>query len=199
MSDNAARYEFRVWSDRRDEISERLLASSEHVEHRTTTETYLVSTATVAANPKARADLLDIKVLQREVDGFEQWDVHLKAEFPVAAALLRDELFPCLGLPPPPLDRGSYSLSELVDLVVAPHPQAAAVEVIKRRDLRRMEACAAEVTDGRIGDRAFFTVAVESEDLDALRTACAVLGLAGRDNVSYPRAIRDRLGGGFTT
>jgi hypothetical protein len=67
-----ARFEFRVWGDRLDAVADRLRARSEAGEVRESAETYLVSTAVLDANPKARADLLDIKWLVDVRDRFEQ-------------------------------------------------------------------------------------------------------------------------------
>lgn len=191
-----ARFEFRVWGEQLDAVSDRLRAVSQASDVRESAETYVVSTQVLDANPKARADLLDVKVLVDVRDGFEQWTVHGKAEFPVDAAVLTDDLFPLLGVAPA-LDRKTYSLSELVDEVVEPHPDLAAVDVTKRRQMYSADACQAEVSEVSIGDRVLQTVAIESTDLDALREVRARLELDTYDNVSYPRAIRDLLGGRF--
>lgn len=192
-----ARFEFRVWADRLDEVAGRLRSLSSPLEIRESTETYVVSTAAADANPKARADVLDIKVLVGVHSDYEQWGVQVKAEFPVDAALLTTELFPLLGVAPPRLERHEYWLPQLVAEVVAPHPDLAAVEVAKHREMRTMNTCIAEITDATIAGHLVQTVAVESADLDDLRRARRALGLDGNDNVSYPRAIRGVLGGPF--
>lgn len=192
-----ARFEFRVWGDRLDAVADRLRARSETGEVRESAETYLVSTAVLDANPKARADLLDIKRLVDVRDRFEQWTVHRKLEFPVDAAALADDLFPLLGLTPPQLQREAYSLAELVGEVVASHPDLAAVDVTKRRQMYTVDACRAEMSDVSLAGRQIRTVAVESTDLDALREVRRMLGVDTYDNMSYPRAIRDVIGGRF--
>jgi hypothetical protein len=192
-----ARFEFRVWADQLDELGDRLRSQAEPLEVRESTDTYFVSTSTVDANPKARADLLDIKVLVGVSEGFEQWGVRLKAGFPIDAALLRTELFPLLGLASADLEREEYSLSQLLAEVVDAHPDLAAVEVTKRRQMYAVNDCIAEITDATIADREIQTVAVESTDLGALTDVRRALGLDGHDNVSYPRAIRGVLGGRF--
>lgn len=196
-SGDEARFEFRVWGDRLDELGGRLRSLSELLEVRESSETYLVSTEAVDVNPKARADLLDIKTLVGIREGFEQWGVRLKAEFPVDAAVLSNELFPLLGVAPPTLVRSEYTLSQLVDELAAPHPNLAAVEVAKRREMHTVSRCIAEITDATIAGHEQQTVAVESADLDDLRRARRALGLDGHKNVSYPRAIRDALGAPF--
>lgn len=195
--ESEARFEFRVWGDRLEKVSERLRSISEPLEVREGTETYLVSTTTVEVNPKVRADLLDIKTLARVTEGFEQWGVLRKAEFPVDAGLLRSELFAPLGLASPELTREEYSLSQLVDEVVAPHQDLAAVVVSKRREMRAVDTCTGEISAAMIAGHELQTVAVESTDLAALRELRRSLGLEAEANVSYPRAIGDLLGGRF--
>lgn len=192
-----ARFEFRVWAERLDDVGRRLRALAEPGAVRETTEVYIVSSATVEANPKIRADLLDIKVLVAVRDGLEQWDVHGKADFPVTAATVRDDLCRLLRVAAPALGRQAYSATQLVDEVVAPHPRLARVEVVKRRRQFALDACTAESADVVVAGRALQTVAVESTDLDAARAARRALGLDDRANTSYPRAIRSTLGGRF--
>jgi hypothetical protein len=193
----AARFEFRAWAGRLGAVGDLLESLSECLDVNETAETYLVATTTVDVNAKVRADLLDIKVLVGVRDVFEQWTVHRKAAFPVAAAVLRDDLFPLLGLAPPALRRDAYSLPQLIDEVVAVEPNLAAVDVTKRRRRYTVNTCAAEIADVAIGDRRLQTVAVESADLPAVREAHRMLGLGRFENVSYPRAIRGTLGGRF--
>jgi hypothetical protein len=192
-----ARYEFRVWGDGLDELSDRLRSMSALVEVRESTETYLVSTTTVEVNPKVRDDLLDIKLLAGVTDGFEQWGVLRKAEFPVDAALLRSDVFAPLGLTSPTLDRAEYTASQLVDEVVAPHDDLAAVVVSKRREIRSVNTCTGEISVALVAGRELQTVAVESTDLAALRELRRALGLDGEANVNYPRALGNLLGGRF--
>jgi hypothetical protein len=197
MGGGEARYEFRVWGDGLDGLSDRLRSMSAMVEVRESTETYLVSTTTAKVNPKVRDDLLDIKVLVGITDGFEQWGVLRKAKFPVEVALLRSDVFAPLGLSSPTLDRDEYTPSQLVDEVVAPHRDLAAVVVSKRREIRSVDTCTGEISAALVAGRELQTVAVESTDLAALRELRRSLGLDGEANVNYPRAIGNLLGGRF--
>jgi hypothetical protein len=193
----AARFEFRAWAERLDAVGDRLESLSECLDVTETAETYVAAATTVDVNVKVRADLLDVKVLVGVRDGFEQWTVHRKVAFPVGAAVLRDDLFPLLGLAPPDLRRDEYVLPQLIDEVVAAEPNLAAVDVTKRRRRYTINTCGAEIADVTIADHRLQTVAVESTDLPAVREARRMLGLERCDNVSYPRAIRGTLGGRF--
>ncbi len=195
--DGPPRFEFRVWSEAIEEAARRLRAMSAPTEVRDTLETYLISTRTIRSNAKERDDLLDIKVLVAEQDGFEQWSVYLKAAFPLEAELLRSELFPALGVEAPQLDRPAYTKTELLGDVVAAHEDVEAVEVAKHRELFEVDACLGEIASVEMLGRSLQTMAVESTDLAALTILRRDLGIDGRSNVSYSRAIRDVLGGHF--
>lgn len=192
-----ARFEFRVWGEHLDDVDRRLRALADPGAVQETSEIYIVSAETVDANTKLRADLLDAKILVGVDDGFEQWDVHDKWGFPVTAATVRDDVCRLLRVDPPALDRDAYSATRLLDEVVVPHPQLAHAEVVKRRQKYELDASTAELADVTVAGRVLQTAAVESTDLDAARAARHALGLDGRDNVSYPRAIRMTLGGRF--
>jgi hypothetical protein len=199
MGPSEQRYEWRVWGESLGDIAARMASLSECHGTRHCLETYFVSTATDDANPKVRADLLDVKVLREVRDGFERWEPVLKAAFPVTAAFLRDDLFPALGVASPPLERAVYTLAQLRDEVVAPHGAVAAIGVHKRRSAYTINGCIAEVADVTIDDRRLQTAVVESADLGALREARILAGLDALANVNYPRAIKQMLGWGVST
>jgi hypothetical protein len=188
-----ARYEWRVWGKRLDEIDATVRSLSACLGTQHSTETYLVSTATIAVNPKVRADRLDVKVLVATCDGYEQWQPRLKAAFPVTADLLATELFPLLGLEAPHLGRKAYSESQLIETVIDPHQGWTAVRVEKHRRAYEIFGCIAEVADVTIAGQSLQTAAVESLDLDAVRAAGRRAGLEARSNISYPRMILETL------
>ena len=155
-------------------------------------EVYLVSRVT-DANVKVRDGLLDVKELEHvDADGLEQWTPVLKAEFPVSAdqvAAVLDRL----GVASEP-SRDAYSLDELLDDVVRVSPDLLAVRVHKRRHRYTIGGCMSELTDLRtdVGDTR--TVAVESEDADAVTAAVRNLGLADLTNTSFPRGLKALAG-----
>jgi hypothetical protein len=199
MTPSEARYEFRVWAEHLDDAARRLRSASEHKGVRETSEIYLVSKTPSAANPKVRDDRLDVKVLRSSLEGFEQWTVRFKAEFPVGAALLEAELFPLLGIPIPRLECDEYTFAELLTEVVADLDDLAAVEVTKVRDSYITNGCLAEVADVTVAGRPFQTIAVESVDIDVLRETRRMLQLEGDRNVSYPEFIRGIFGWGSSS
>ncbi len=187
------RFEYRVWGEHLTDVAGRLVDLGRRGEVRQSAETY-VSSASKAVNPKIRASLLDVKVLVDVVDGFEQWEPQLKIAFPVSAHLLALKLFPILGLVPPVLDRDLYTSDEFIHEVVTPHLALSAVEVLKLRVSYQLEGCLAEISDVVVAGRGMQTVAVESEDLAALRVAHERLGLGTHENRSYPAFISETLG-----
>ena len=155
-------------------------------------EVYLVSRVT-DANVKVRDGLLDVKELEHvDADGLEQWTPVLKAEFPVSTdqvAAVLDRLGVASEL-----SRDAYSLDELLDEVVGFSPDLLAVRVHKRRQRYTIGGCMSELTDLRtdVGDTR--TVAVESEDADAVTAAVRDLGLADLTNTSFPRGLKALAG-----
>ena len=155
-------------------------------------EVYLVSRVT-DANVKVRDGLLDVKSLEHvDGNGLEQWTPVLKAEFPVSpdqVAAVLDRLGATWEL-----SRDAYSLDELLDDVVRVSPDLLAVRVHKRRQRYTIGGCMSELTDLRtdVGDTR--TVAVESEDADAVTAAVRDLGLADLTNTSFPRGLKALAG-----
>jgi exopolyphosphatase / guanosine-5'-triphosphate,3'-diphosphate pyrophosphatase len=154
-------------------------------------EVYLVSRLT-DANVKVRDNLLDVKELRQvDGDGLEQWTPVLKAEFPVPADQVTAVL-ERLGVATE-LTRGAYSLDELLEAVAAV-PDVQAVRVHKRRNRYTIGGCTSELTDLHtdVGDTR--TVAVESEDAEAVTATVGELGLADRPNTSFPRGLKALAG-----
>ena len=96
---------------------------------------------------KIRDELMDVKVLQAvSPEGLEQWIPVMKEGFPLAATDVA-KVFAMLEIAPPPLDRDSYTLDQLLSEVLASHPQV-------ERGADPQETCALHVArlHGR-GDR----------------------------------------------
>lgn len=150
-------------------------------------ELYLLSVG--GDTVKVRDGLMDIKLL-REVGtaGLERWEPVLKAAFPLGRGDI-DAVFAALREPVPELTRETYSLEELLREVVDPHPGVRAVPVHKRRVRYTVEGCIGELSEVELGEWATRTIAIESEDLDAVVAAVRAVGLGNRVNTSYPRGM----------
>ena len=189
------RWEWRCFGDRLGKV-EAALAALTPSEVVGTEEFYLVSAAPEMDVVKVRNELMDVKHLhQVDVDGLELWTPVMKVGFPLSlddlrrvADALRVEL-------PTHLSPASYSLPELVDEVVRPHPDLLTVEVTKKRQRYTFEGCMAELTEVRAGERSTRTVAIE--DADPERVGATVLGIAGPvPNVNFARGLKALLGFG---
>jgi exopolyphosphatase/guanosine-5'-triphosphate,3'-diphosphate pyrophosphatase len=150
-------------------------------------ETYLLSGT--GENVKVRDALMDIKVL-REVDprGLEQWTPVLKGSFPLPAAEVA-KVFSALRLELPPLQRASYTLEEFMNELAVPGGRIRAIGVQKRRMRYKIDGCSAEIAEIVAGGKSTRTIAVESEDGDAVMAAVRRLGLGGYVNTNYPRGL----------
>jgi len=150
-------------------------------------ELYLLSPA--GANVKVRDGLMDIKLL-REVnaDGLERWEPVMKREFPLPAAEV-PRVLDALGVVPPPLTRGAYTLAQFLAELMEPSGSVRAVRVHKRRVRYTLGGCMAEIADVEADRRAARTIAVESEDASAVIAAVRSVALDGYLNTSYPRGL----------
>ncbi len=150
-------------------------------------EIYLLSGA--GGNVKVRAALMDIKVLQQvNEDGLEQWTPVMKAEFPLSAADAA-RVFASLVLPVPSLPRASYTLDEFIEAFAKPGAAIRTVKVHKRRTRYAVGGCMAELSEVVANGKPTRTIAVESEDAQAVVRAVRELGLGGYVNTSYPRGL----------
>ncbi len=135
---------------------------------------------------------LDITAL-REVDarGLHRWEPVLHAEFPLTPQAVAT-VVESLRTPMPELTHDSYSLDELVRILVVPGGAVRAVKVHKRQVRFTIEGCTGELSDVVADGVATRTLAVASEDKGAVLSAVHALGVAERVSISYPDAL-DRL------
>ncbi|KQS97018.1 Ppx/GppA phosphatase family protein [Cellulomonas sp. Leaf395] len=138
---------------------------------------------------KVRGGLMDIKLL-REVGlgGLERWEPILKAPFPLGRSAIA-AIFEALREPMPDLARETYSLDEFLRELADPHPGVRAVPVHKRRVRHTIEGCIGELSEVEVGEWVTRTIAIESEDRDAVVAAVRAVGLGNRVNTSYPRGL----------
>jgi len=193
MSSIRPRFEFRTWAESLDDVHERIEALSPCLAIRESSETYIVSSTTTRANPKVRTGQLDVKILLIVREGFEQWEPRLKASFPIAAELLREDLFPLLTLPAPVLERERYSFESFMDIVERSDDMSA-IEVIKKRQAFLVAECITEFAEVEIAGRKLHTAAIESIDIGALKEARRLTGLDAHDNINYPTVIKQTIG-----
>ncbi|MDR1273523.1 MAG: hypothetical protein LBK12_03140 [Odoribacteraceae bacterium] len=188
------RYEFRTFGRDFSGAAARMARLSvpvpEKVWVRQSVETYIISRTNDVNNTKIRDGKMDIKTFVQSVDGLEQWNPLMKGEFPIAASVLRDEVFPAFkveGLPL--LDRESYTLEEFLQ-IVRNHPdlQAARVEKIRRGYMVNGAIC--ETGEVYINGALVQTINAESTEVDDIKKTVKECGLEGVENINYLQAIK---------
>ena len=138
---------------------------------------------------KIRDGLLDVKVLEEiDLEGLEQWLPVLKEGFPLAGEHVLAALA-SIGVEAPTLERPFYSQQQLIDEVIGHIPDVRAIQVTKHRVRYNLDGCMSELSDLVIGTTPVRTIAVESEDRDAVLAAVAHLGLGDHLNHNFLRAI----------
>jgi exopolyphosphatase/guanosine-5'-triphosphate,3'-diphosphate pyrophosphatase len=143
----------------------------------------------VGAIVKIRDGLLDIKVL-KEVDseGLEQWLPVLKEGFPLARELAVTAL-EFMGVEAAELGRLAYTEPQLIDEVTGRIPDVWPTQITKHRVRYVLDGCMSELSDLVIGTTPVRTIAVESEDREAVLAAVAHLGLGDHLNHNFLRAM----------
>jgi exopolyphosphatase/guanosine-5'-triphosphate,3'-diphosphate pyrophosphatase len=172
-----ARWEWRTFGD----LSGNALAAREPDRVEESDEVYVLAPGS-NASVKFRDGVIDVKTLQRVDRGLEQWQPVLKASFPLSAE-----------------DAATVAGALGVDRVDGSSLEALAAGLVafplhKSRARHTVDGCMAELSGFRTEAVATQTIAIESEDPDAVLAAVAELGLAGRRNTCVARGLK-RLAG----
>ena len=182
------RWEWRTFGDQFGAADEVLAALTPEREQ-SSDEVYVLS-AHSDASVKVRDGLMDVKHLLRvNDDGLELWTPVLKAGFPLS----RDDasaVLATLGVSGHELARTSYALDSFVDELIRPQPDLRTVDVHKQRAHFDVEGCTVELTEIAADQASTRTLSVESPDPSLVSTTVAVLGFAGRRNVSVARGLK---------
>ena len=186
------RWEWRTFGSRFAR-AEKVFASLEPKDVQESSEVYLLTET--GSNVKIRNELLDIKVLQEvNAAGLEQWLPVMKEGFPLSAATV-GEVFKAMDVPTPPFDRSQYTLEQFLTEIVEPNSAVRTVKVHKRRVRYTVGGCMAELSEVTVGGKKTQTIAVESENAEAIVSAVRSLGLADYVNTNYTRGLSDLVSG----
>jgi hypothetical protein len=188
------RYEFRAFAQNFGLVEDRIRSVSRCEKYRESREIYVLSTGNNENNTKIRDDKMDIKVIVKEEQGLEQWAPRMKGEFPMAVEMIRDEVFPVFGVPVPRFERSCYTLDQFQHELIWSHNDLSAARVFKRRFGFTVNGCITEIADLLVNGAAIRTVAVESEDSEAVLQVKEMLGLGEYENVNYLLAIKRIIG-----
>ena len=192
LSGIVPRWEWRTFGEHLVTAERRLAAVAPEQVHESD-DLYLVARHGDDTAVKVRDALVDVKrLVSTGESGLEQWVPVMKEPFPLSAACL-GQVLSYLYVRSVVLDRATYTLLELLDLVSATE-EIVPVEVSKRRTRYRIHGCMAEVTEACTDRGTAWTVAVESEDPALVVAAAAELGLGSLPNLSYPAWLRMLVG-----
>jgi exopolyphosphatase/guanosine-5'-triphosphate,3'-diphosphate pyrophosphatase len=140
-------------------------------------------------NVKVRDGLMDIKVLKEvNEDGLEQWAPVMKAKFPLSEDDLA-RVFSALRVDAVAPLRHASTLDALIDTFDSEVGGVRVVQVHKRRVRYTMDGCMAELSDITANGQAVRTLAVESEDAEAILRVVDSLGLSGYTNTNFRRGL----------
>ncbi len=191
------RFEFRTFGRDFEEaaylMSRLSVPVPEKVWERTSEEIYIVSKTNDINNTKVRDGKMDIKTFVQEKDGLEQWNPLMKAEFPIAADVLKKEVYPAFKVAVPEFDKDTYTFEEFMEMVKS-NPDLLAVKVEKQRFGYMVNDTICEVANVWINGAMVVTVNSESTELDDIKKTIADLGLEGVENINYLQAIKRIVG-----
>jgi len=138
---------------------------------------------------KYRDELMDVKqLLETDAFGLQQWTPVMKASFPIGRAEV-ERVFDSLQVPLPSLERDRYTFDEFRGELTGPERGIRTVDVHKRRIRFRVDGCSAEITEVHADGRPESTVAVESEDAQAVIGVVRSLELDDYVNTAYPEGL----------
>jgi exopolyphosphatase / guanosine-5'-triphosphate,3'-diphosphate pyrophosphatase len=183
MTAISARWEWRTFGPGA-RVAERRWRDLQPSAEQVSDEVYLLSGE--GHTVKVRDELMDIKQLL-EIDGFglQQWTPVMKASFPIGRADV-ERVFEALHRPLPALARDAYTSEQFRAELTGPSHGIRAVAVHKRRTRYRVDGCTAELTEVSADGRPSSTVAVESEDAEAVIDVVRSLDLDEYVNTAYP-------------
>ena len=191
------RFEFRTFgqdfADAEFRMSRLSTPVSEKVWERTSNEIYIMSRKNDNYNAKIRGGKMDIKTFIKEKDGLEQWIPLIKAEFPIPAATLRDDVYPAFQVEMPNLKKDSCTLDEFLQMI-HDHPDLLAVKVNKQRFGYMVNNTICEVGNVLINGALVVTISSESTELGDIIKTMNDVGLNGVENINYVQCIKRVIG-----
>jgi hypothetical protein len=191
------RFEFRTFGRDFEEaaylMSRLSVPVPQEVRRRRSSETYIISRTNDVNNIKIRDGKMDMKTLVQEIDGLEQWNPVMKAEFPMKAEILKSEVFPAFQVEMHELDQDNYTIEEFLTIVKT-HPRLQAVSVEKERFGYMINDTICEYANVWINGAMVVTVNSESTELDDIKKTIKDLGLEGIENINYLQAVKRVVG-----
>jgi len=156
-----------------------------HVE---STEVYILSKV-CGENSKLRATKMDIKSLQHvNEDWLEQWKPIKKVDFPLAKGEII-ELYKIFRVTSPQLMEDQYTIKEFLEMA-RNDDRLMVFNVEKVRDIYDVDGCIVEYATVKVDGKIVKTVAAELENHKKVKETVQKLGLWGKENINYVRALK---------
>jgi len=191
------RFEFRTFgqdfSESSNLMSELSIPVPEKVRHRQSDEIYIVSRTNDINNTKIREGKMDIKTYVQTVDGLEQWNPLMKAEFPITSTILINDVFPAFKTEMPELTKDEYSMAELLEMIEA-NPNLQAVRVHKERFGYMVNDTICEVANVLLNGAKVVSINSESTELEDIKKTMNDVKLNSFENINYLQVIKRVIG-----
>lgn len=191
------RFEFRTFGQDFEEQEYRMSRLSvpvpEKVWERESEEIYILSRTNDINNTKIRDGKMDIKTYVQTVDGLEQWNPLMKGEFPIAAKVLKEEVFPAFQVDIPNFEKDEYTFDEFMEMIKS-NKDLQAVKVYKHRFGYMVNNTICEVGDVLINGAHVVTINSESTEIEDIKKTISDVGLEGVENINYLQAIKRIIG-----
>ena len=189
------RFEFRIFGNNLENYESKIKELSPLEMTRHMDSIYLLTPWKRKNNIKIREGVMDIKNLEQQHEGLQQWDPFLVGKFPLPAEVIKTVVFPALGIESPVFERKSYSLKQFLKEVVTVDPDLAVCYVWKTRHAYTVAGCITEIAEIKVNGASIKTICIEAEDPQKVIQAKEMLGMGTKlENVSYPLALKRIMG-----
>lgn len=189
------RYEFRIFGNDLEKYEKKIKEFSKVEMTREMDSIYLLTPWKRKNNVKIREGVMDIKNLEQEHEGLQQWNPFLVGQFPLPANVIKTVVFPALGIESPVFERKAYSLQEFLAEVVTVDPDLAVAYVWKTRHAFTVNECITEIAEIKVNGALVKTICIEAEDPEKVIEAKKMIGINREvENVSYPLAMKRIMG-----
>ena len=188
------RYEYRIFGTEIQDVIGKLKHLGEFKQERNISEIYLMTAGNKENNIKIRNKNLGIKKLVDINDNLEQWKPFDIGKFPMNTELIKNEIFPALGVEAPAFDRKRYTLEQFMKELVIDDPDIIVALTEKKRFAYNFNNCICEYAEIKINGALIYSVAVESIDHKIVEEIAKELDLSEYENINYPKQIKRVLG-----
>jgi hypothetical protein len=189
------KYEFRIFDQSFSEIEKLVKQNSKKVKEQNNVDIYLLTAADSENNVKMRNGIMDMKILEETVEGFERWNQYMIGNFPMSNEIILNTVFPSLGVPAPTFSRSEYTMNQFLNELVYYDPDIFIAHTVKHHKKYLLNNCEVEITDLLINMSYIKSVCIESEDLESVKEVKKFLKISSTmENVNYPKGIKRVMG-----